>query len=75
MEARVEANFDVPSNVYTLDNLAEAITAATKERKPVSYLYGDPASTCGLHNHDAEVSLKEAKRFSIVVVLSCERNT
>lgn len=73
-EARIEANFKVPPRVYALGELEEAIAEAQKKGEPISYLYGNPQSTCPLHNRDAEVALKEAKRFSVVVFLPTGRD-
>lgn len=74
LEAQIDANFKVPSRIYSIDELDEAIAEAKEEGEPVTYLWGSPKSTCPLHNRDAELALKEAKRFSVVVFLPSTRD-
>lgn len=66
------ANFKIPSGTFDFSELEAAKAEAKRKGEPISYVYGNPNSTCPLHNRDAEEVLSKLKSYSVVVFVNSE---
>ena len=64
------AGFKVPSKVYELSDLEKAKAEAAAKGKPISVLYSDKDSTCGLCSAASETMIKELGTKTVMVYTS-----
>lgn len=70
LAASAYAGFKVPSSVYTMDKLAEAVAEAEKKDKALAIVYTDKGTNWGPCVAASLEAFKKFKRHSVVVYLS-----
>lgn len=62
-----EAGFELAKGVYAFDAYAEAQADAKAKNKPLTFLYSNTNSTCGLCAHASKLSMEEFRRQTVMV--------
>jgi len=62
-----DAGFAVPSYVYRADQLSSAEAQAAADNKPITILYSDKNTDCGLASAASSDIIRELKNLSIIV--------
>jgi len=69
----LNAGIRIPSTVFEICELEEAREKAKKFGKPISFLYTDADSDCGLCNSAANTILRELKTTTVMVYMRDKR--
>jgi len=67
MVLQVQAGFEIDKNIYRMDQLEEAKAEAVEDNKPVTFVYTDAKTTCGLCTSSSLCSINELKGKSVLV--------
>lgn len=67
------AEFKVPSNVHSAEELEQAKTEAKQKGKPIAFLYSDDSTTCGLCTEASLSTLKEFRNKAVIVYVDTKK--
>lgn len=61
--------FKLPNNIYDLEDLNEAKEKAISQKKPISFIFTDCESNCGLTKWASEAIIDELKQRTVMIYL------